>query len=117
MTTLNKLKFIVNMRFRHYYMGLGSFLVMAVWMLSDPDLGIINKLSFGVATLATFMLLLKAVLYVALLHVSRKALIDYIDLEKIFEKAMKSADGAGSAAVAIAITNVAIAILIYAAVH
>jgi hypothetical protein len=117
MTTLNKLMLIINMRFRHYYMGLGSLLVMAIWILGDPDLGIVNKLPFGAATLATFMLLLKAVLYVALLHVSRKALMDYVDLEKVFDKALKSADGAGSAAIAIAITNLAIALLIYAAVH
>lgn len=105
------------MRFRHYYMGVGSLLVLAIWMLTDPDLGILGKLPFGASTLATFIVTLKVVVYVAILHLSRKALFDYIDMERVFKKAITTADGSGKIAIAMSVVCLAISVLIYAAVH
>jgi hypothetical protein len=105
------------MRFRHYYMGVGSLLVLAIWMLTDPDLGIINSLPFGGSTLATIVITLKVVIYVAVMHLSRKALFDYINMERVFKKAITTADGSGKIAIAMSVVCLAISILIFAAVH
>lgn len=85
-------------------------------MITDPDLGLIQNLPFGGATLATLVFLSKAVLYVAMMHLSRRALIDYVDLEEYMNKAKESPDGAARVVQAVSIFCVAIAILIYAAV-
>lgn len=105
------------MRFRHYYMGVGSLLVLAIWMLTDPDLGILKNLPFGGSTLATFVITLKVVVYVAILHLSRKALFDYINMERVFKKAITTASGAGSIAIAMSVVCLAISVLVYAAVN
>jgi hypothetical protein len=104
------------MRFRNVYMGLGSSLVIFIWLLSDPDTGILQSLPMGASTIATLIISLKTVLYVAILHISRKALVDYLDLKSVFEKAVATSQGAGYVAIAIGLFNVAIAIVIYAAV-
>lgn len=104
------------MRFRHIYMAVGSLAVLALWFLTDPDLGLIQNMPFGAGTLAMIVILSKAVIYVALLHLSRKGLADYVDLSQFFEKASESPEGAGSALIAMSIMMAAIAILIYAAV-
>lgn len=105
----------MKLRFRHVYVFFGSLMVVLLSLLSDPDTGVISSLPFGAGTLVTFLILLKSVLYVALLHFSRKALIDYLDLETVFEKATQTPDGAGKAAIAVALFSVSIAIVIYAA--
>lgn len=104
------------MRFRNVYMVVGSSLVLLLWILSDPDLGLIQSLPIGASTVATLVMLLKTVLYVAALHLSRKALMDYIDLEVYFKKALGTSTGSGHALVAVGLINIAIAIIIYAAV-
>lgn len=103
------------MRFRHIYMGLGSLLVILLWLLTDPDSGIIQSLPIGGSTIATLVILLKGILYVALLHLSRKALFDYLDMGKLFEVATRSPEGAGKGIIGIAIAMVAIAIVMLAA--
>ena len=35
------------MRFRNVFLGIGSLLVVAVLLLSDPDSGLIRNLPFG----------------------------------------------------------------------
>ena len=104
------------MRFRNVYMGIGSLLVVLLWVLSDPNVGFVQGLPFGASTLATLILLLKTVLYVAVLHVSRRALMDYLDLESYFKKALESSTGSGLAVIGVGITYLAIAVTVYAAV-
>lgn len=106
-----------QMRFRHVYMGLGSFLTLLLWLLSDPDTGFIENLPFGASTVATIVILLKSVFYVALLHLSRRALLDYIDLNTYFQKALQTSEGAGRALMAVAIIMVSISIVMFAAVN
>lgn len=103
------------MRFRDIYMVFGGILVLFIWFLTDPDLGLITSLKVGGSTIATIVILLKSVLYVGILHLSRKALLDYLDLKKIFDKAMESAEGAGHASIAVALVMVAVAIVMFAA--
>jgi len=104
------------MRFRHMYMTVGSILVMFIWLLSDPDTGIIQNLPFGAGAIATLVILLKSILYVGMLHLSRKALLDYIDLAPYFQKAFQTSEGSGRALMAVAIMCVAIALVMIASV-
>ena len=105
-----------NMRFRHIYMGVGSILVILLYLLSDPDSGIIENMKFGASTLATIIILSKTVLYTAILHISRRALIDYVDLKQYFDMAKRSPEGAGKAVIGVGLIEIAIAITIMAAI-
>lgn len=102
-------------RFRNMYMIYGSLFVLTMWILTDPDLGLIYNLPIGGSTVAMLMILMKAVLYVALLHLSRKALMDYLNLDVLFKKAAETPDGAGKAIIGVSIIYVAIALVIFVA--
>lgn len=104
------------MRFRHVYMGGFSALILIGLFVSSPDAGIIQDLPFGAGFIATILLMLKAVIFVSLLHFSRKALFDYVDLAEYFNQAKTTPEGAGQALISVALAMVAIAILIYASV-
>lgn len=104
------------MRFRSVFLGIGSLLVVLVLLLSDPDNGMVANLPFGAGTLSTLIILVTSVLYVGVLHLARKALTDYIDLEKVFNKAMMTPEGAGYVFIGIGLMMIAIAITINAAV-
>lgn len=106
-----------KIRFRHVYMTLFSILILMALFLSDPDVGLIQDLGFGAGFVATILMMLKAILYVAILHISRRALIDYIDLEVYFKRAVEHPNGAGMALIAVALMMIAVATLIVAAVQ
>lgn len=105
------------MRFRYVYLGLGSILVAIILLLSDPDSGIITDLPFGAGTLTILIVLLSSVLYVGFLHLSRRALMDYLDLSKFFAKAQQSPEGAGLAIVGVGLIMISIALVIMAATN
>ena len=102
------------MRFRHIYTIVGSLVVLLLWLFTDPDLGIIQNLSYGASTVATLVILTKALLYVTLLHYSRKALFDYLDLEEFFTKAKENSQSSAIALIAVSIFTLAISVAIYA---
>lgn len=102
------------MRFRYVYMGLITTLVLALLLLTDPDSGLINNLPFGATTLGYILFCFKAVLGVVFLHVSRKGLMDYIDLKSVFDKAMTSSEGAGLATIGIGLVFLSIALIFLA---
>lgn len=104
------------MRFRHKYMLVFSILTIVAMFLTDPDSGLVQNLPFGAGGIATLLILLKSVLYVTMLHLSRRALFDYLDLEEYFLKAKETPEGAGKALQGVAIAMVAIAIVILASV-
>ena len=103
------------MRFRHIFMGIGSVLVLLVLLLSDPDSGLIKNMSFGAGTLTLIITLTISVLYIGTLHLGRKGLIDYIDLEQYFKKAILSPEGAGLAIIGVGLIMISIALVILAA--
>ena len=104
-------------RFRHVYMAFFSVLVILATFLVDPDNGFIQNLPIGAGTLAALLVMVRAVIYVTLLHVSRKALFDYLDLEVLFKEAVEKGNvAAANAIIGVAIAMVAIALLIVAAV-
>lgn len=103
------------MRFRNVFLGIGSILVVLVLLMSDPDSGLIHNLPFGAGTLSFMIILISSILYVGLLHLSRKALFDYIDLEEYFKKAKLTPEGSGQALIAVGLFSIAVAIVINAA--
>lgn len=103
------------MRFRTIYMVIGSLLTLAVLFLSDPDSGFITDLPFGAGTLTILIVLVSSILYVALLHLSRRALMDYLDLSKYFAKALQTSEGSGLAIIGVGLIMISVAIVILAA--
>lgn len=77
------------MRYRHVFMGIGSALVLAALYFSDPDKG----LATGMFMLA----MASGVLAVAAAHISRKGLFDYLDMQKLYDRASESSTGSGLA--------------------
>lgn len=105
----------MNIRFRNIFLGIGSLLTIALLLLSDPDGGLVSNLPFGGATLSTLIVLVTSILFIGLLHLARKAYVDYIDLEQFFKKAIGTPEGAGLALIAIGLMMVSIALVIIAA--
>ncbi len=107
------------LRFRYTYMVIGSIAVILLYLLSDPDAGIIQHLGIGASTVATLLFLVKGVLYVTLLHISRKALHDYpeADFRTVITKAVQTSEGAGRVAIALSISTLAAAIVIIGAAY
>ena len=105
-----------NIRFRHLYMAFFSILIIIASFLADPDSGLIQELPFGAGTVAMLLVTVRAVIYITLLHVSRRALFDYIDLEVYFNEARAGNMASGLAIIGIAIAMLAISLLIAFAV-
>jgi hypothetical protein len=93
----------------------GTILTLFMWLITDPDAGLIENMTIGVGTVATLVILLKSVFYIGMLHISRKALLDYIDLGTYFVKALETPEGSGSAIIGVGIMMLSIALVIYAA--
>lgn len=103
------------MRFRNIFIGIGSLLVVLILLLTDPDIALVQNLPFGSSTLTVLILLATSVLFVGVLHFSRKALLDYLDLAELFRKAKTTPEGSGLAIIGVGLICVSIAILISAA--
>lgn len=103
------------MRFRNVFVGLGSILTIILLIMSDPDGGFIQKLPFGAGTLSVIIILASSILYIGLLHVARKGLFDYLDLEVYFKKALQTPEGSGMALISIGLAMTSISLVILAA--
>ena len=104
------------MRFRNLYIGVGSLLVLLIVFLTDPSVGVVAQLPVGSGTVGLIVNMLVSMWFVGLLHFSRKAILDYLDLEEFFKQAIKSPEGAAQAMIAVGLMMVAIAIVVLAAV-
>ncbi len=96
-------------------MGLGTLFAITAWILTDPDLELVQALPIGASTVATLIILLKSIFYVGMLHLSRKGLFDYLNLKQFFDEAKTSAQGAGLALIAVSVAMLAISVVMYAA--
>lgn len=103
------------MRFRFVFMGVGSVLTLILLLLSDPSVGAIKQLPFGGATLALIVGLVMCLLYISLLHLARRGLLDYIDLEVFFKKALETSEGAGMAIIGVGLIMISCSLVIIAA--
>lgn len=99
------------MRIRTLFTVAGSLIVLAALFFTDPD--------HGLATLMVLLGLATCFLAVAMTHVTRKALFDYVeaDMRALFAKARESAVGAGLALIALAIVMYALLGLFGRALH
>jgi uncharacterized membrane protein len=102
------------MRFRNWFIIVGGLLTILVMLIADPQTALITELPIGAGAIATLVVLVKAILYVGLLHFSRRALLDYIDMESFFRKAMLTPEGSGQALIAMGLIMIAIAGVIIA---
>lgn len=75
------------MRFRYLFMGFGSAAILATLLATDPDKGLMT----GMLVLA----LATPVLAVAFAHLARRGLFDYLDMQKVAERAQEGPTGAG----------------------
>lgn len=102
------------MRTRNLYAIGGIILVVSLWLLTDPDLGLVTQLSVGAGLIATLVLLSKGILGPALLYLTRKAMFDYkvADMEELGKKAAESSIGAGLYAIAISVMCLAFSAVI-----
>ena len=98
------------MKFRSIFMIVLATLIVALLLLTDPDLGLINNLSFGASTIAALVFTFRSFLVIIYLHVARKTLIDYVDLKALFDKAITSSEGAGSAIIGVGLIFLAAAL-------
>ncbi len=105
-----------GIRFRYLFMGFFSILALLSLFVTDPDSKLVTALPIAAGFVATIVLLVSAVLYVTLLHLSRRAMFDYVDLSVFFTKAFETPTGAGLALIGIGLSNVAIALVIMASV-
>lgn len=105
-----------GIRFRYLFMGLFGALALLLLFVTDPDSKLVTALPIAAGFVATIVLLVSAVLYVTLLHLSRRAMFDYVDLSVFFTKAMETSTGAGLALIGVGLSSVAISIVILASV-
>lgn len=107
-----------TIRPRQAYLILGSFIVLLLWVISDPDFRLIENLPFGAGTVAMILYSFKSIILCAILHISRKFLFDYpeADFQKLGSIAKNEPMGAGLYAIAISLSTIAFAIVIAAAV-
>lgn len=107
-----------KLKARNVALAIWCFLAVALAILTDPDNQLIHSLPLGAGLIATITVLLRSFLYVAIYHICRKILFDYIDLEAVYNKVMadKSSVGIGLFVVAVAIIMLGCALLISASV-
>lgn len=105
-----------GIRFRYLFMGLFGALALLLLFVTDPDSKLVTALPIAAGFVATVVLLVSAVLYVTLLHLSRRAMFDYVDLSVFFTKAMETSTGAGLALIGVGLSSVAISLVILASV-
>lgn len=103
-----------KLRFRRLYVVLGTFLVFFLWLITDPDVGLIQHLSFGAGLLAMLVFMSKGLLASVLLYVTRKAMFDYkeADLQNLGVEAKKDPQAAALYSISIAIQTLAFAVVI-----
>src|ERR1700752_1698042 len=97
-------------RFRHTYMLIGGILVVILYILTDPNTGFIEDLPFGASTIILISTLLKSIWYIGMLHMSRRALLDYLDLKTLIARAEESPEGSGYAIIGVGLIMIAISI-------
>lgn len=84
------LKFFTDLRPRNLYTIYASILVLILMFLGDPQNRFIQNLPYGAGFLATVITQVKAVIAIALLHFTRKAMFDYIDLGDLYDIVIES---------------------------
>lgn len=69
-----------------------TILTLAIMLVVDPDSHLIQDLPFGAQAIATFVTMLRPIIAITLLHITRKMMFDYIDLGDIYTMIMTARD-------------------------
>lgn len=102
------------MRFRYIYMLLAFVLFPLMMFIADPDVGIITNMAYGAQFVQFLLNSLGILMFVGILHLSRKALFDYVNMEEFKNKALETAEGAGLFMGGMGVSLLAIAVVIHA---
>lgn len=98
-------------RFSDYFLIIGLAVALAVLFGTDPDAGLI-QLSFGADVVSKLSAIPASIFGVAALWISSRALYDYLDKKELAKKAAETPQGAGLVMIAVALTQIALAIII-----
>ena len=93
----------------------GLMIMVVSWILTDPDLGLINDLPFGSNLVTVFTYASRAMILIALLHYCRKAVSDYFDMETAWRSVKDNPMAVAIYTLAIAVMTTAFATVIAAA--
>jgi len=104
------------MRKRGFFIYVGLLFTAALWLSTDPDLGLYQDLPFGASLVGLITAVVTSVPYLIMLHIARKALFDYkeADFKLVAKKAIETPTGAGLVIVGVAIAILACAMIIAA---
>lgn len=101
---------------RNWFAIIGTLIMVSLWILTDPDAGIMHKLPFGAKIFDIFAVMSKGIIYILMLHYSRTFIFEYLSLRRVIAKAVETPEGAGMVAISAAIFTLAFAIAVHAAV-
>ena len=87
-------------------------MALVLYAAADPDNGFISNLPFGSSVIAMLVLLARLPVYAFALHLTRRALVDYLDLKTVMHKACETSTGAGLVALAVSVMMLSISILV-----
>lgn len=104
----------LNLRSRTQYTVTGTLVVFLLMLLASPDLGIITDMPFGAEQLVLLTIIAKSLLYATLLHVTRKAFMDYpeADFRELIKKSIETPMGAGLVLIAISLMTLSFSLVI-----
>lgn len=103
--------FLAKRTFSSYYIVIGLLVALAVVFGTDPDAGLI-QLTFGADVVSKLSAIPASIFGVAALWISSRALYDYLDKKDLAKKAAETSQGAGMVMIAVALTQIALAIII-----
>lgn len=101
----------LKLPFRYIAFIGGGLVALLAHILTDPDLNVIN-LPFGAVVVSRLTAVLASAWGVLILYIGTKSIFDWLDMGKITDKAMETPEGAGYVFIGVAISRMAIAIVI-----
>jgi hypothetical protein len=106
-------------RARSNYIYIGTLIIFAILVLIDPDAGFIQHLPFGAGLVSTLALLLRGCLACSLVHITRKALLDYPEasMRQLGSLVVQKPEAAGLYAISISLQTLAYAIIFAVALY
>lgn len=103
------------MRFRHISILATFLLALLLLLLTDPDSAMITDMAFGATAVRSITSIFAVFLYLGVLHIGRKTLADYVDLEVLYTKCLESPVGSGLFVIGIGFIYLSIAVVALAA--
>lgn len=102
------------MRFRNVFIIFGCIMTLLLLVLTDPDSKLIQNLDIGSGPITTLVTIFKGILGTTILFFAGKGMMDYkvADFEELGKQAVRTPEGAGMYAIAVAIKWLALALVI-----